>query len=91
MELKEDSYQRKLGLQGFLDNSKLFKEDLDDAIAFADAELASDIKGFVTAQKHDKLNFDLGRKAGLEMVLNLLQNYADDLTGESVKSRVVKE
>jgi hypothetical protein len=63
---------------------RLFKTDLSDCVAYSDAELDGDKKGYIPDTKLAKLNFDLGRKAGLEMVLMLLQNYEDEIVGDDV-------
>ena len=84
---KEDlAYQRKLALQGLMENAgmKILKNDLDDDWVYALNEI-NKAKGPVDHKALSKLNFDLGRKAGLEMVLNRLAGYEDDLIGDDVK------
>lgn len=85
MESKEDQFQNRLALQGLMENAgmRILKADLADDMAYAMAELDKDMKGYVTEARVAKLNYDLGLKAGLEMTLNRLQNYEDELVGES--------
>lgn len=81
----DEEYQRKTTLQSLMQASgmRTFKADLADCVAEVQNKL--EYRGFINDSALNKLNFDLGRKAGLEMVLNLLQNYEDDLVGDDVK------
>jgi len=89
---KEEQFQNKLALQGLMENAgmRIFKADLADDIAYADAQINGMLKnmsGYISEKGLNKLNFDLGRKAGLEMTLNRLMNYEDELVGDNVKSQ----
>lgn len=88
MDKAELKHQNKLALQGLMESSgmRVFKADLSDLVSYADSEVDSCKKSFIPENKMAKLNFDLGRKAGLEMVLNTLQGYEDELVGDDVNS-----
>lgn len=89
MDKEEIRHQNKLALQGLMENAgmRILKADLADILLYADSEIDSCKKGFIAESKLSKLNFDLGRKAGLEMVLNTLQGYEDELVGDDVNSQ----
>ena len=85
MDKKDSQFQRKLALQELMECAGMreFKADLSDDMAYVLANL--DVKGFITNDSFAKYNFDLGMKAGLEMVLNRLAGYEDELVGDDVK------
>lgn len=89
MDKAEERHQNKLALQSLIEASgmRVFKADLSDLMLYSVSEIESCHKGFVPEGKLAKLNFDLGRKAGLEMVLNTLQGYEDELVGDDVNSQ----
>lgn len=89
MDKAEQKHQNKMALQSLIEASgmRIFKADLSDLMSYADSEINSCKKGFVPENKMAKLNYDLGRKAGLEMVLNTLQGYEDELVGDDVNSQ----
>lgn len=86
MDKAEQKHQNKMALQSLIEASgmRVFKADLSDLVAYAESEIDSCKKGFIPENKMAKLNYDLGRKAGLEMVLNTLQGYEDELINEKV-------
>lgn len=85
MDKQDKLYQRKMALQELMGGAgmKSFKEDLADDMAYINANL--DWKGCINETGLCKLNYDLGMKAGLEMVLNRLASYQDELVGDDVK------
>lgn len=85
MDKVDKQFQRKLALQELMECAGMreFKADISDDIAYVLANL--DVKGFITDDKLAKFNYDLGMKAGLEMVLNRLAGYEDELVGDDVK------
>ena len=85
----DKEYQRKTTVQSLVESAgmRLFKEELNDALAYVDAEINSAKKGFIQSSRLDKLNFDLGMRKGLEMVVNILVNFEDEIVGDNVKSQ----
>lgn len=83
--VKDEKYQHKLALQELMEcnGMRVLKADISDDVAYVQAQL--DVKGFVNDSKLAKFNYDLGMKAGLEMVLNRLAGYEDELVGDDVK------
>lgn len=86
MDKAEAQHQNKLALQSLLESAgmRVLKADLSDLVLYADSEIESAKKTYVPDAKLAKFNYDLGRKAGLEMVLNTLQGYEDELINEKV-------
>lgn len=91
MDKKDQDYQERLKLQHFLESAgmQIFKAELNDDVDYASNEIDKSMNrvGFISAGGLNKLNYDLGRKAGLQMVLNRLASYEDNLVGENVKSQ----
>lgn len=87
MDKVEEQHQYKLAIQHLMESAgmRVLKSDLNDDIAFANAEVGRVTKKFVNQNSLAELNYNLGLKAGLEMVLNRLANYEDDLIGDDVK------
>lgn len=87
MDKLDEKYQRLTSVQSLMESAgmRVLKQDLADDLAYAEVEIESDKKNFINESKLAKLNFDLGRKAGLEMVLNRLDEYKDELVGHDVK------
>lgn len=88
MDKTDATIQRKLMLQGLMENAGMreLKADLADDMAYANSEVEKMMKvGFISESGLNKLNYCFGLKAGLEMVLNRLAGYEDDLIGDDVK------
>lgn len=62
---------------------RTLKSDIGDDMA--SVLVFTESKGPINETGLCVLNYNLGRKAGLEMVLNRLANYEDDLIGVDVK------
>lgn len=77
----DEKMQNKMALESLVGSAgmRVFKADLNDLVLYADSEIVANKKGHITSEKLSKLNYDLGRKQGLEMVLNVLQGYEDEL------------
>lgn len=61
-----------------------FRSELDGFKQYAEEQIGKQDKA-LTSDGLCKLNFDLGRKAGLEMVLMLLQSYEEELAQPALK------
>lgn len=88
--MTEEEFQYKIKIQSLLEASgfEIFKADLDGFMEFADAQTQIQLgKGHLSADGLELFNYNLGRKSGLEMVLNLLAQYAEELVGDNVKSQ----
>ena len=72
----DEEYQRKAKLDSLMSSAGMFvlKEDMADDMAYADGQIDSMKKGFISEAGLCRLNYNLGIKAGLEMVLNRLQS-----------------
>lgn len=64
---------------------KVFKADLSDDMSYVINEIGKVTKKSIDQKDLSLLNYNLGLKAGLEMALNRLANYEDDLIGDDVK------
>ena len=89
MDKLDETLQRKLKLQSLMEAAGLvvFKEDIDDDMAYAESQINDSKKGFISESGLNRLNYNLGIKAGLQMALNRLANYEDELVGDNVKSQ----
>lgn len=89
MDKQEEEYQYKTKIQSLIQAAGMipFKADINDCVNYANGEIdkSKNKVGFISESGLSKLNYDLGRKSGLEMVLNILQGYEDDLIGDDVK------
>lgn len=80
--LLDEEMQRKLAIESLFKSQgySLLKAELDNFIEYADGCVAEhQSNGPVSVAKLDKLNHDLGRKAGLQMVLNVIQQFEEEL------------
>ncbi len=91
MEIQNDvQMQRALGLHYMFDSAgfKIFEHDLSELKEYAEGQIQqSHNEGFYTADRLSKLNYDLGRKAGLEMVLNVITQLREELNDKSLAER----
>ncbi len=78
-----DNQQKKAEMLSVL-SAKEFRYDLAGFKEYAEEQIGDQDKP-VTPDGLCKLNFDLGRKAGLEMVLSLLQSYEDEFAKLALK------
>ena len=84
--------QRKLALKSFLDNggTPIFKRQLEDYLMFASEHVDASIKdGFVDQKDLCKLNYNLGRKQGLQMALSVFDMFVEELEDNSSARRKI--
>lgn len=86
--VNDQEYQRKLALQDLLESAgmKYLREEIENHMLEVGAKIDSQMKsGFISESGLNLFNYNLGRKAGLTNVLNVLKNFEDDLIGDDVK------
>lgn len=84
-EVNKDELQRKLGLKNFFDSVgyKEFSAELAEMYEYSSHEVNNMTSNPVDQKNLSKLNFQLGEKAGLVKVLNLLRNLKEELEDNS--------
>lgn len=89
VEVDEDT-QRKLALNAFMENSAVFKKQLYDYVAYAAEQVNTSLTNGAIDQKDlSKLNYNLGRKQGLEMALNIFDMFKEELEETSSARRKI--
>ncbi len=87
MDKLDETLQRKLAVNSLMGSAGLtiFKADMSEDMAYVNAEIEKVTKRYIDNKSLSLLNYNLGMKAGLEMVLNRLANFEDELVGDDVK------
>ncbi len=82
---QDDKLQRLLGLDSFFSNAgyKEFNEQVEGFVIYADTKVGEVLKNAVSPDDLERLNYNLGVRQGLQMVLNLIQGFKDDLEEKS--------
>lgn len=77
--------QRKLALKSLLESSgiKLFNEELQLHIDCVINKVDKHQSECVNLETLSELNYDLGKKAGLEIVLSILRSFKEELENKS--------
>lgn len=79
---KNDAMQRKMALKSFLESAgfKIFKEELDNFVQYANECVEQQkSEGAIPLDGLSKLNYNFGCTRGLKMVLNVLDQYREEL------------
>lgn len=75
-------------LVAFLENYKQFKSDLEDQLVSAKFKVDSYMEqGFISESGLNKLNHDLGFKAGLQRIATIIKSYEEEVE-EAKDSRI---
>jgi hypothetical protein len=84
-EVSKDLFQRKLALKAFLMHPIYleFRDELLNGMSYATDEMDKIMQHPLKSEDLNKINFELGVKAGLQQVLNLLTNLEDELRDNS--------
>lgn len=90
MELQNDKdLQRLLSIQMFLESgmNEFLEKEYKDFVGCVDEEIRGLEKQAVGLESLSRLNHNLGRKAGLEMALNVLEQLKEELRDNSLAKR----
>lgn len=82
---KDDVLLRKLALDSLFNNGgyKILEDELNSQKEYVDEQVDSDLRqGALDVADLHKLNYNLGRKSGLYLVLTILDNLKSELAGE---------
>lgn len=79
----DEKMARKQLLNSFLNSAGFheFFSDLMEHVKGVEGQIEDNTRGYINASRLDVFNYNLGEKAGLKRVLNILEGYQEELEG----------